>query len=170
MFDVCEPFLTETCYLYDYGIDFEEIQLTLTLLDGALRTTFDAHIPVVCRDVLRAFVCNYIYISCNPSNNLPQGICKQDCIDYTIEGDCKGAFQELVSTSKLYGDGFAFIHNCDDPLWNIRIQNPELVNITMDPDSCISLSGKPCLRQVLRICMSSSIKLVFICYTAVHLQ
>ena len=147
VYDVCEPFLVEACYLYDYGIDFQEVQLTLSLLDAVLKSSSKEYV-VACQEVMRAFVCNYVYVGCNPSTSLPQGVCKQDCINYAIEGDCKNAFQRIILLAENFGEGFTFILDCEDPLWNVKIMNPELVNITMDPNSCISLSGKYYLPQV----------------------
>ena len=142
VFDLCEPFMRNRCYLYDYGLDFELAMKELDLLNAALLGSADRHIRTPCRDVIRAFVCNYYYVGCNPSTRLPQGICEDSCIEYVHDGDCASSFAWLVGFVESTGSSFVFTPDCDDPLWLVAVKNPAMANVTLETEQCINMSGK----------------------------
>ena len=52
--------------------------------------------PEHCKQILTAYGCNYLYPGCNTTNGQPQGICKEDCIFYTMIDECQGALEDLI--------------------------------------------------------------------------
>ena len=141
MYDVCRPFLRERCFLHDY-LDYERARDELSFLNAALLGSSDIHINTECRDVIRAFVCNYYYVGCNSRTRLAQGICAGSCADYVETGDCAPSFAWLANFALATGSSFVFTPECDNPLWYVKVHDPSLENITLDQEGCINMSGR----------------------------
>ena len=133
--------MSNRCFLYDYGLDFKQAMAKLNEYNTNLLLISDTYIRRDCWDVIRAFVCNYYYISCNPLTRLPQGICKNVCVQYTLNGNCADSFVWLNGLAKFPESDFIFNSDCDDPLWMVAETNPALANVTLDTDECIELTG-----------------------------
>lgn len=141
VFDVCEPFLRNSCYMYDYGLNFVLALSELGILNTALSTSGPAIVRKECRDVIRAFVCNYYYIGCNPRTRQPQGICRESCIEYVQKGDCAASFDWLINFAAKTEGRFVFTPDCNDPLWKVKVDFPATENVTLDQEGCIDMSG-----------------------------
>lgn len=128
--------------MYDYGLDFQLALNELSILNTALVSSGGPRVLRGCWDVIRAFVCNYYYVGCNPRTRLPLGICRESCIEYVQNGDCASSIAWLVSFAETTGGRFVFTPDCDDPLWKIKVQNPSMENTTvLDQEGCINMSG-----------------------------
>lgn len=141
VFDVCVPFLWNRCYMQDYGLDFGKTKEELRFLNSVLQGTSVRQIPIVCRDVIRALVCNYYYVGCNTRTRLAQGICRESCVEYVEDGDCAESIAWLANFAVTSGNAFVFTPNCSDPLWYVKTQRT-MEDVTLDVEQCIDMSGK----------------------------
>ena len=138
IFDVCIDYLPpDKNFIYDYGIDFEQLKGDLGLLNAALDTS-----PIsspFCMDLTRAYTCNYVYPGCSNETGLPQGICTEECQRYIVSDVCGGEFGTLetvtMSTGKL-----SFKRQCDDTLLLLQDFGIDTENISHS--DCINVMGK----------------------------
>lgn len=158
VFDICKPFLGNKCYLYDYGLNYEKAMNDLGLLNAALVGSSENHIQRDCWDVIRAFICNYYYIGCSQQTRLAQGICAESCVEYVEYGSCAPSFSWLVNFTASIGSTFVFTPDCDNPLWNIPVQNPLKNNAVLDKQNCINMSGIYCTINNMAIHAHSPLK------------
>ena len=140
MLNECRPFLRNRCFMYDY-LDYEAARDELRFLNAALLGSSNVHIKFECRDVIRAFVCNYYYVGCNRRTRLAQGICAESCAEYVENGDCASSFAWLANFAVSAGNTFVFTPECDNPLWYVKVHDPTLKNVTLDREGCINISG-----------------------------
>lgn len=140
IYSECHRFLGDRCYMHD-SLDFDRAHNELVFFDAALRGSANKDINTACRDLIRAFVCNYYYLGCNPETRLAQGICAESCVEYAEVGDCAASFAWLSRFAARTQLVFVFTPQCDDPLWYIKLHDSSLENITLDSGHCLNLSG-----------------------------
>lgn len=128
--------------MFDYGLNFDLALSELHILNAALESSSGPLIHRECWDVIRAFVCNYYYVGCSPRTRLPQGICRESCVEYFENGDCAASLAWLVTFAADTGGSFVFTPDCDDPLWKVKVDNPAMENVTLDQEGCTNMSGK----------------------------
>ena len=109
LYSTCANLLPRNkCYIYDYGVDFEELSEDLAFLDITLEKS---DVPQYCRPAVRAYTCNSVYPGCNPLNQQPQGICEKDCVSITKGEECKKYFRDYAMIAKI--GGFPFELQCN---------------------------------------------------------
>ena len=127
------------CYIYNYGIDFAQIDLVLTLLDG---TALNGGYQPACIEFVRAYICNYVYPKCNLATGNPEGVCTGDCITYVLNDDCRFIFNDLQTIAAATSDGFPFSRQCNNTLVFLEQLIPDFV---YNPNECINISGELCM-------------------------
>ena len=138
IFSICIDYIpSNKHFIYDYGIDFEQLKGDLGLLNAALETSPIS--PPFCMDLIRAYTCNYVYPGCSNETGLPQGICTEECQRYVLTDVCSGEFGTLEVVTSSTGK-LAFERRCDDPLLLLRGYGIDTENI---PNSdCIHITGE----------------------------
>ena len=117
-FDVCNKYIpSNKHFIYDYGINYEQLKGDLGLLNAALETSPLA--TPYCMDLIRAYTCNYVYPGCSSETGLPQGICTEECQAYVLTDVCSGEFNTLETVTRSTGK-LAFQRQCEDPLMLLR--------------------------------------------------
>ena len=124
----------DKCYIYNYGIDFAQTDLVLTILD---RTSDSARYSPACSEFVRAYVCNYVYPKCDPATGNPEGVCTGDCITYVLNDDCRVEFTDLENVATT--GGFTFLRQCNNTLIFVEQFIPDFV---YNPNECINISGE----------------------------
>ena len=137
IYDECIKFIPEgKCDFFDYGGEYEDIAEKLELLSAVLSTSKTE--TDYCKEVLRSYVCNYVYPGYNTVRDTPQGVCTQECEAFVLEGTCKRGFKNFevfVQTD----DRFNFSLQCDNTLAFVDTYG---FNFTDDPSDCYNISGK----------------------------
>ena len=138
IFSICIDYIpSNKHFIYDYGVDFEQLKGDLGLLNAALETSPIS--PPFCMDLIRAYTCNYVYPGCSNETGLPQGICTEECQRYVLTDVCSGEFRTLEVVTSSTGK-LAFERRCDDPLLLLRGYGIDTENI---PNSdCIHITGE----------------------------
>lgn len=138
LFDICIKYIPpDKHFIYDYGINYEQLKGDLGLLNAALETS-----PLsssYCMDLIRAYTCNYVYPGCSNETGLPQGICTEECQRYVLTDVCTGEFGTLETVTTSTGK-LAFRRQCDDPLFLLRDYGINTENISRS--DCINITGK----------------------------
>ena len=138
IFDVCIDYISlNKHFIYDYGIDYEQLKGDLGLLNAALETS-----PLsspFCMDLTRAYTCNYVYPGCSNETGLPQGICTEECQRYVLTDVCSGEFGTLETVTRTTGK-LAFERQCEDTLLLLRSYGINTENISRS--DCINITGK----------------------------
>ena len=128
-------FPAKKLFIYDYGIDFEQLKGDLGLLNAALMTS-----PLsspYCMDVVRDYTCNYVYPGCSNETGLPQGICTEECQTYVASNICGGEFNTLAtvtSTGRL-----TFRRQCDNTL--LLLEDFGVSTSEVNQCDCINITG-----------------------------
>ena len=130
--DVCIKFFPEDkCFIYNYTMEFVTLKQSLDLLNNALST---AQGSLYCMDVLRAYVCNYVYPGCNSFNGLPQGICTPECERY-VHNECARDFNTLFQVIQVTDQTLITINDeCDNTVEFTGVMN-------QDPSDCFNITG-----------------------------
>ena len=143
MFDVCIKYIpNDKLFIYDYGIDFQQLKQNLVLLNAALETS--TSVTSYCMDLIRAYTCNYFYPGCNNDTGLPQGICKAECERYVLNDVCKGEFRTLEQVSNSV-DRLTFVRQCDNPL--LLLQDYGIGGEQVDQSDCFNITGEAILKS-----------------------
>lgn len=138
IFSICIDYIpSNKHFIYDYGIDFEQLKGDLGLLNAALETS-----PIsspFCMDLIRAYTCNYVYPGCSNETGLPQGICIEECQRYVLTDVCSGEFGTLEVVTSSTGK-LAFERRCDNPFLPLRGYGIDTENISNS--DCIHITGE----------------------------
>lgn len=138
IFDVCITYIaSDKWFIYDYGIDYEELKEDLELINAGSKTLSLA--TPYCKDLLRAYLCNYVYPGCSNVTGLPQGICKEDCRRYVLSDACIG-FSVLEQVTHSIGR-LTFTRQCDNTL--LLLQDYDINTGNIDHSDCFNITGKP---------------------------
>ena len=138
IFDVCIDYLPpDKNFIYDYGIDFKQLESDLKLLNAALGTSSIA--SPFCMDLTRAYTCNYVYPGCSNETGLPQGICMEECERYVVSDVCSGEFRSLETITETIGK-LSFKRQCDDTL--LLLQDFGINTENISHSDCIDIMGK----------------------------
>ena len=137
IFDTCLQYIqTEKNFIYNYGINFEDLKSDLSVLDATLDLSTSSP---YCMDLIRAYTCNYVYPGCNNATGLPQGICKEECERYVLADLCKDEFNSLVTTTESPGRP-TFTRQCDNTL--LFLQDFGINRSDFDACDCYNITGK----------------------------
>ena len=79
----------ETCYTID--------SVLRAINDTLVNQGRDNNTAQWCGDVLLAIVCNSVYLGCDPTTNLPIGLCESTCLEYTTSNTCLPFFAGVTS-------------------------------------------------------------------------
>ena len=137
IFNICVNYISsDKLFIYDYGTDYEELKEDLQLLyDGSQSLSLANS---YCMDLLRAYMCNYVYPGCSYVTGLPQGICKEECSRYVLDSGCPGfAAVEGVSNSL---QRLSFTRQCDDTL--IFLRDYDINTESIGRGDCFNITGK----------------------------
>lgn len=135
--------MTRQCYLLNYELDYEEENITLNSLDHILTITSEDVVPEECKDVIRSLTCAAVYPGCNPDTGLPQGLCKEECVEYIITGECAQPIMMSAQLAAASGNEVpvSFLE-CDTPLGFVEEHDASFINSSLDIENCISISCK----------------------------
>lgn len=135
--------MTRQCYLLNYTFDYEEENATLNSQDRILTVTSTDIVPQNCKDVIRSLTCAAVYPGCNPDNDLPQGLCKDECVEYVISGECAQPIMNSAELAAASGNPvpFSFLE-CDTPLGFVEEHDASFINSSLDIENCINISSK----------------------------
>ena len=128
-------FPAEKLFIYDYGIDFQQLKGDLGLLDRALGTS-----PLsspYCMDVVRDYTCNYVYPGCSNETGLPQGICTEECQTYVTSSVCSGEFNTLATVTDT--GRLTFRRQCDNTL--LLLEDFDINTSEVNQCDCINITG-----------------------------
>ena len=107
----------------------------LHLLEIALK---NGGASMYCSQVVTAYVCNYVYPSCNELEDGPVGICEDECKRFILdENPCTPEFEYLVSVNGV--GGLIFQRQCNNTL--VYVQS-FLQTILSRQIQCINITGK----------------------------
>ena len=136
IFDICiDYFPSEKLFIYDYGIDFQQLKSDLTVLNAAL-----AGSPLAspyCMDLIRDYTCNYVYPGCSNETGLPQGICMEECQRYVLNDVCSGEFNTLATVTSAAR--LTFRRQCDNTL--LLLENFDINTSEVNQCDCINITG-----------------------------
>lgn len=123
--------------LYLYFSDYACLNDLIDMLDVAVIST---KISEFCEQVLRAYVCNYVYPGCTMSerNDRPQGICHEDCNRYLLGESCQTEFLFLENLAENSGE-FGFQRQCNNTL--MFVSEAGLNVSTSEGQNCTQISG-----------------------------
>ena len=134
--DLCiDYFPAERLFIYDYGIDFQQLKSDLGLLNAALETS-----PLsspFCMDLIRAYTCNYVYPGCSNETGLPQGICTEECQRYVLGDVCSGEFNTLETVTS--NGILTFRRQCDNTL--LLLEDFDVDTTEVNQCDCMNITG-----------------------------
>lgn len=135
--------MTRQCYLLNYTLDYEEENATLNSQDRILTVTSTDIVPQNCKDVIRSLTCAAVYPGCNPDNDLPQGLCEDECVEYVIAGECAKPILNSAQLAAASGNpvSFSFLE-CNTPLGFVEEHDASFINSSLDIENCINISSK----------------------------
>ena len=139
LFDACIEYIPPNKhFIYDYGIDYQQLKGDLGLLNVILETSPLA--SPFCMDLTRAYTCNYVYPGCSNETGLPQGICMEECQRYVLSDVCTGEFGTLETVTRDTGK-LLFRRQCNNTLLFLQDYGIDTENISHSAD-CVNITGK----------------------------
>ena len=134
--DDCRPFLhPQKNYLYNYSIDYSNLDINLRALNSFL---LSSGLTTFCVQVLQIYGCNYAYPGCDLVTGQPRGPCQQDCVTYTQKGECSDVVVELTRLTD--GTLLQFEANCSYTLQFLERDFNE--NFMYNDSNCVSIEGR----------------------------
>ncbi len=131
LYSECVPFISgEKCNFFDYGTNFVELQDTLQRFSNYVQMQAVSN---YCEEVVMSYVCNYVYPGCDDSQEVPVGICREECVQFVARGECMDIFERLESAATLV-ETFHIDTQC-------MSLNRYGFNHTADPLECFNISG-----------------------------
>lgn len=133
IYSECVPFIPEgKCHFFDYGTDFIALQGTVERLVTYIHMQSESG---YCDELVISYMCNYVYPGCNAAQEVPVGICSNECYKLAAGGKCSVTFQELESAATLL-NMFRIDSDCEN-----TFLGGHNLNFTTNSTDCFHISG-----------------------------
>ena len=110
--------------------NYERLLLDLRVLEITLLSS--SH---YCDQVIRTYLCNYLYPNCEENGSVPIGVCQEECIKFLLtENSCTSEIEYLISLRSA----LAVQRQCNNTL---KLVEDSGVSVNVS-SNCINITGE----------------------------
>ena len=116
-----------------YPLNYDKVLNELDRLDQTVNN--NPSVTAYCEELIRNYLCNYLYPPCDESGTSPLGICEEDCVTFAIDTRCVNQIDFLFALSV---EELKYFKHCNNTLLHIE----EYGVYFSRTSQCININGK----------------------------